>query len=593
MADHDDGTVMSSFSIDSVATAGTLFFSEHPDLPHIDSFIKMSQNKYSKLKPGGKKNANLHSTLHGLGGRAAAEIPIPTRIQFSIQKQQVDVGDLDDMSVGSSSSVIPNPNDVYRTAYNVLYGDDNNNNNKADYPGGGGKRIKKKKSKGQNMPHNNIHHKDTDNFKENEIDRHEMKVLFNFIDACGDSNGLITLDEVEIAFRKYHHAKDHLHEEDEARALMLELEQMLFALGLTPLAWWDTFQYKVTIPEHQHSHSDLHQESQALGRSRTHSLSLLAGQSQGYGNSETEIYGYEHISRVGLRKEVLDVQKKLEVDPWDQQKLQVLLRYLDPSTDDKLEKFELARAFKRVHVPVEAAVIMKLAGRPLGMLDEYINLHKLRIRDVYQLLSGTSIAGHGQQVISEFNYDTLVKGFESAMERLWQTKAARRERAILERELQQLSSLVSPMSTSTRRFKRIPQYAVPQYVLDSRERRRKAKSRFKTTLAPMDQVATMKRDYKEERRLVSDMHFKPKYGKNGHLHPLSVTGLERTDYNIHVNSNGGEPELGGRPPSPSTSLVVEKATARKFLLKQNAKHQLHLRVVDRQLMAGLRALADM
>ena len=171
---------LSVASLDTVASASSLFFNDQPQIPHVDSFIKLNNCKYSSLKPLSNKRDNKKSLL-------------------------------------LNKKIINN-------------GDDNNNNH---------------------LPHiiNDI----------------EVQNLFNYIDACGDSNGILTLDEIDVAFRKFHHAENHYSEGDEARKLMRELESMIQAAKLTVPEWFDKFHSGHKSNEHHHtsaSSSDHHHHQQ-------------------------------------------------------------------------------------------------------------------------------------------------------------------------------------------------------------------------------------------------------------------------------------------------------------------------------------------
>ena len=318
--DNDDGvddiSILSNAdysigSLDSVATASTIFFSDNPKIPHIDSHITFDNCKYEALKP--------------------------TRNKMKNSK----------------------------------------------------KNKRKKILKSTNQMYYEEEH------EEHAVSDIELHNLFSYIDACGDFNGIITLDEIDVAFRKYHHAENHYHEEEDARHLMKELEALIENANMTIDSWFNEY-------HSGHKGIILHESG--------------------------EYIEMDYMKSNDLKRAVLGLQEKLFVnknDQWDDDKLMIVQRYLDPSLDGEISAIEIKRGFKRLHLPAEASLVMELAGKPLRILDNYMSIYHLRVRDLYEQL-GAKHRDKNSGVINCITIDLLREGIDKMVLKMNQRKMQKR-----------------------------------------------------------------------------------------------------------------------------------------------------------------------
>jgi len=209
--------------------------------------------------------------------------------------------------------------------------------------------------------------------------------LFNFIDACGDFNGVITMNELDLAFAKYRYAALHYSEEDEARRLMVGLEQTIIAAKLTPITWFD--RYHTGKKEGGGGHS------QNSGHAHSHDNHLYnskgpehVSQSHGHLGDAPEVdYSNAWMTHHDLDHGIAKLRVSLFMAPWRQKEVDIVLRYMDPSADGQLSMDEVVRAFHRLHMPAETHFIMEMAGDILSVLDTYVTERHLRIRDLFEM----------------------------------------------------------------------------------------------------------------------------------------------------------------------------------------------------------------
>ena len=133
----------------------------------------------------------------------------------------------------------------------------------------------------------------------------EIQHLVDYIHECSGKTGEITLDEMEIAFRKYRHANLHGPEEDHARELMAQFHILILQSEHTPVTW-----FQASKPHH-HSSMTWHDLVEAM--------------------------------RVLCARQFSPM--------FDHKDLEVLHHYMDPNADGDLEEREIIGAFRRLHHP--------------------------------------------------------------------------------------------------------------------------------------------------------------------------------------------------------------------------------------------------
>ena len=65
-----------------------------------------------------------------------------------------------------------------------------------------------------------------------------MKNLLEYIDSCGNMNGEISLDEFDMAFRKFKHLSLHSEEDSRAKALLSTVLKVIHLENTTPGKWF-------------------------------------------------------------------------------------------------------------------------------------------------------------------------------------------------------------------------------------------------------------------------------------------------------------------------------------------------------------------
>lgn len=288
------GTVLTIQSFDSisVASASSIFLSEPPGLPHVDSFIRNPALRFENLKPARNiKQVRNHSTKRR-------------------------------------------------------------------------KRVSKK----------------------------DYIKLFNYIDACGDFNGIITLHELEMGIAKYRYAKIHHHEEDAARKLFLELEGAMIRSKLTPQTWFDKYHsHKPHHNSHHHMtrHAKHHQETEAK---------LLHHHEVAIQEKNEAYYAKARMTHADALRGCDEVRASRHLPPWQDHEHQIMLRFMDPNADGKLSMQEVKHTFGRLRMPAEARFIMELAGDILDVVDNFMRKRRMRVRDLYEFLvkqhDAVDAAGH-------------------------------------------------------------------------------------------------------------------------------------------------------------------------------------------------------
>jgi len=226
--------------------------------------------------------------------------------------------------------------------------------------------------------------------------------FFNYIDACGDFNGVVTMNELEMGFAKYRHAASHHHEEDEARSLMHELESTITSCGLTPETWYDLYHtggkrsmdshsgyhHHHHDPRHTHQNQKHHHSDEYNDKKHESGVAHVQhDKSKPDSVLDPEVdYKNTWMTHIDLHSGIATMRQKLFLHPWTKKEMEVVQRYMDPSADGNLSMEEVKRAFRRLHMPAESHFIMLIAGDILNVLDTFVHDRHLRVRDLFEML---------------------------------------------------------------------------------------------------------------------------------------------------------------------------------------------------------------
>lgn len=199
----------------------------------------------------------------------------------------------------------------------------------------------------------------------------DMMNLLRYIDSCGNNDGRISLDEFDLAMRKYKHAKLHSDEEESARKLLVSLIHLLQIEGKLPKQWFR---------ECLATHAQI---------SVSHSMSW---------DKFTE-----HLR-------VLCLNNFAEF--WSQKDILTIQRFVDPMSEfdsnNELSESEFMIALRRLAMPAELTTTMKEAGFLLDHIEMYMDKNQLRVRDVFNHFNRGNHVDLGQ----------LTGGVESILETL-------------------------------------------------------------------------------------------------------------------------------------------------------------------------------
>ena len=173
----------------------------------------------------------------------------------------------------------------------------------------------------------------------------DMKNLLEYIDSCGNMNGEISLDEFDMAFRKFKHLSLHSEEDSRAKALLSTVLKVIHLENTTPGKWfyscWNGDVLKdpttQTWPEFKDNLNTLFRK-----------------------NFVEEILNRDFL---------------------------LLQRFMDPMAEfdssNNLDESEFISAFKRISMPESNTEQMKSAKVLLEHIDTYITVKQLRIRDLF------------------------------------------------------------------------------------------------------------------------------------------------------------------------------------------------------------------
>jgi len=185
-------------------------------------------------------------------------------------------------------------------------------------------------------------------------------------------NGEVSLDEFEIAMRKFKHAKLHSGEEEQARRLLFNLINLFKLADTTPKLW-----FRSVLPFNP----------------------LLGARA-------------ESLSWSSFQDCLNTICAENFVEQWSNRDLLTIQRYVDPMSEfdanNLLTESEFLGALQRLNMPPEMSETMKEAGFMLDHIETYLNRHQIRVRDVFNNMN------RGRSV----NLEQLGKGIESIMEQL-------------------------------------------------------------------------------------------------------------------------------------------------------------------------------
>ena len=175
----------------------------------------------------------------------------------------------------------------------------------------------------------------------------DMKRLLNYIDSCGNMNGEISLDEFDMAFRKFKHSSLHSEEDDRAKALLGTVLKVLHLDNSTPGSWFQScWSGDLLKDPTTQSWPEFRDNLNALFRN----------------NFVEEIVNRDFLT---------------------------LQRFMDPMAEfdssNELSESEFISAFKRLSMPESTTEQMSSAKVLLEHIDTYITIKRLRIRDLFNL----------------------------------------------------------------------------------------------------------------------------------------------------------------------------------------------------------------
>lgn len=252
------------------------------------------------------------------------------------------------------------------------------------------------------------------------MNRKDFLNLFNYIDACGDFNGLITMNELDLAFAKYRYAALHFSEEDEARRLMVELEQTIIAAKLTPISWFDRFHTGKKEGGGGHPQNSGHAHSHSNNLYNSKGPEDVAQSHKHRGDAPEVDYSNTWMTHHDLDHGIAKLRVGLFMPPWRQKEVDIVLRYMDPSADGQLSMEEVARAFHRLHMPAETHFIMEMAGDILSVLDTYVTERRMRIRDLFEMFMA-----EGDTPGMQSKREITKKGLHKALKKFFTSNSGR------------------------------------------------------------------------------------------------------------------------------------------------------------------------
>jgi hypothetical protein len=201
----------------------------------------------------------------------------------------------------------------------------------------------------------------------------DIKYLLQYVDSCGNSNGEISLDEFDLAIRKFKYAKILSEDEDIVKVLFLKLVNLFDIAHVSEKEWFRS------------CHGERNN-------------SILGGQVR--------------ITWPIFQEQINRLCRGNFVDEFGRNDFLVLQRFIDPMAEfddnNELSETEFVSAFKRIKTPTAMTATMEGASLILTSIDEYMRKMQVRVRDVFNFMNrGASV-----------NLRQLALGIELIMEAL-------------------------------------------------------------------------------------------------------------------------------------------------------------------------------
>jgi len=223
----------------------------------------------------------------------------------------------------------------------------------------------------------------------------EIEKAVLYVDSFGDGDGQISLEELELAFKRSRRAMATQAEEMRGRKLMKRLRYLLELLGMDIPTW---FQTMATSCRHRENGVEVVSDGlisalelkQGLGRMAS---SLITNKQRRRRRKDGSINPYEFSTR----------------------DIVCLMRYMDPNGDGDLTLEEVEDAFERAKQPPEAVQIQSECGQVLKDLWEQMKVHNMRVVDLFSMLD---VDGSGS-----INTCELEKGIRKLNEKPAQERA--------------------------------------------------------------------------------------------------------------------------------------------------------------------------
>lgn len=204
--------------------------------------------------------------------------------------------------------------------------------------------------------------------------------IANFLSFCCDGQMYVTLQGVESAFRKCKRLGHEQHDEI-ARNLMVDMEYYISELNLNPSQWFREML-----------------KSQAL-------------------QVDGRVTWLEF--KFGLRR----LCKQSGIPVWSDEKIQALLKFLDPKTCGSIGMTEFKEAFGRIHSPSPHVLAMQDATPKLYHIMNITRQRQIRIKDLFHHLdiegqnrvsADVFAEGLEQLIVSEKQVDLSAPGYLSS-----------------------------------------------------------------------------------------------------------------------------------------------------------------------------------
>jgi hypothetical protein len=204
------------------------------------------------------------------------------------------------------------------------------------------------------------------------VTKEDVTSAFRFIDACGNNNNFVEIDEFELAFKKFRHSKLHHGEESFARELMKNFEVLLKLTRKDIKQWFEESDVRgnyVTNTSYHHTGNHATDDE--------HGINQVVQKGDG------------KISWGELKGAMRKLCTSCFAPMWSDDELLVLQRFMDPDGDGSLTLAEVRGSFKRLHMPAETTFIMRAAGASMDVLIKFMDENHLCVRDLFQQIYET------------------------------------------------------------------------------------------------------------------------------------------------------------------------------------------------------------